>query len=175
MLARVAAKASSNGDIKCTDEIIHDYNTVEYGYECATQCDSVGTLCLTRGDMCDSTKCGTCMTCQFTLFNSLPAATAITESDMADKVNAECAIATPMTEPMCDSIGPALLINNPKLQCLINFNEVHEPKMFAEYVACFTMVDSSAQQEAQCTARVDTKYISEIMKCYVLEGFEIQH
>ena len=167
MLARVAAKASSNGDIKCTDEIIQSYD------ECASQCDSA--TCLTRGDMCDSTKCGTCMTCQFTLFNSLPAATAITESEMADKVNAECAIATPMTEPMCDSIGPALLINNPKLQCLINFNEVHEPKMFAEYVACFTMVDSTAQKEAQCTARVDTKYMSKIMKCYVLEGFEIQH
>ena len=164
MLARVAAKASSNGDIACTDEIVQSYAG------CASQCDE--STCLTHGDMCDSAKCGTCMACQFTLFNSLPAATAYyTEDDMAVLVNAQCAVDTPMTEQMCDSIGPALLFNNPRMHCLITFKEVHEPQFFAEFMACYAMDDPAKKA---CNERVNAAFIDEIMNCYVQEGFEIK-
>ena len=53
------------------------------------------------------------MTCQFTLFNSIPTATKPTDADVKDKVDGVCAVSL-MTEDTCKSLPSTLLINNPK-------------------------------------------------------------
>jgi hypothetical protein len=69
------------------------------------------------------------MTCQFTLFNSIPTATKPTDADVKDKVDGVCAVSL-MTEDTCKSLPSTLLINNPKYQCLFNSATQHPMECF---------------------------------------------
>ena len=56
--------------------------------------------CVRQGDLCNTALCGDCMTCQFTLFNSIPAHSKPTDAVVQGMVAGVCAVVSddsPMT------------------------------------------------------------------------------